>query len=154
MADALAELVAQLVEARRRQGKTQAQVGATLGLKGVSIAVWEGGRVPSAVSFVRWAEAVAQRPVVVDGDGAVWTTERPVPRLGDEQVHLYRLRVLALTLRNVRISAGIPQRELGARLGVGAWTVQMRENGGRLPRVPGLIGWCGALGCRLELRGR
>jgi transcriptional regulator with XRE-family HTH domain len=154
VADALAELFAQLAAVRRRQGSTQAQVGAALGLTGVSIANWEGGRVPSAGNFVLWAEALSQRLVVVDGVGAVWTASRPVPRLGGEETHLYRLRVLALTLRNVRESSGALQPEVGARLGVSGWTVQMWENARRVPRLPRLVTWCDVLGCRLELRRR
>ena len=154
MADALAELVAYLADTRRRQRVTQARLGEALGLTGVSIANWEGGRIPSAGNFVQWADALGRRLVVVDGDRAVWSAARPVPRLGGEAVYLYRLRVLALTLRNVRLEAGLTQEAVGERLGVSPWTVQMWENARRLPRMPRLADWCDALGCRLELRGR
>jgi transcriptional regulator with XRE-family HTH domain len=154
VADALAELFAQLAAVRRRRGSTQAQVGAVLGLTGVSIANWEGGRIPSAGNFVLWAEALSQRLAVVDGAGAVRTPPRPVPQVDGEKTHLYRLRVLALTLRNVREFSGALQPEVGALLGVSGWTVQMWENGRRVPRLPRLVTWCEVLGCRLELRER
>ena len=152
MADALAGLVDELAGVRRRRQVTQAALGAPLGLSGMSIANWEGGRVPSAWNFVRWAQALRLRLVVLDESGAVWAPSSPVPRASGEQTHLYRLRVLALTLRNVRLEAGMTQEQVAATLGVSTWSVQMWENARRLPRMPWLIEWCAVLGCRLELR--
>lgn len=148
----LAELAWQLAEERRWQGITQASLGAALGKSGVSIANWESGRVPSVANFVRWADALGRRLVVVDREYAVWSPPRPVPRGGGEETHLYRLRVLALTLRQVRLEAGLTQEQVGQRLGVSGWTVQMWENSARLPRMGRLADWCGVLGCRIELR--
>lgn len=143
------ELTHRLAQTRRRLRITQASLGGALGLTGVSIANWEGGRVPSAANFILWAEALGQAFVVVDEDRRRHQP-RPVPRT-DEPIEQYRLRCIALVLRDRRLEADLTQEAVGERLDVSPWTVQMWENARRVPRSVHLIQWCCVLGCRLDL---
>jgi transcriptional regulator with XRE-family HTH domain len=149
VADELADLAERLAAERRRQRLTQAQVGASLGLTGVSIANWEGGRVPSAGNFILWAEALDLAFVVID-EARRRYQPRPVPR-ANEPIERYRLRCIAIVLRDRRLEADLTQETVGERLDVSPWTVQMWENARRVPRIAHLIDWCDVLGCRLDL---
>jgi transcriptional regulator with XRE-family HTH domain len=151
--DALAEFVDVLTEARKRQDVSVASVADALGLTEMAVAHWEKRRDdPSAGNFVLWAMALGFTVAVVDeASGAVLAT-RPAPR-SDEAPEEYRLRCVALVLRDARKEAELLQAEVGRRLGVSEWSVQQWENGRRLPRLVRLLEWCAVLGCRLELRG-
>jgi transcriptional regulator with XRE-family HTH domain len=144
-----ADIVRRLAQTRRRLRVTQASLGDSLGLTGVSIANWEGGRVPSAANLILWAAALGQSFVVVD-EARRPHRPRPVPR-ADEPIEQYRLRCIAIVLRERRLEADLTQEEMGARLDVSPWTIQMWENARRVPRIVHLIQWCGVLGCRLDL---
>jgi transcriptional regulator with XRE-family HTH domain len=143
------DLVHRLAQTRRHRRITQASLGGVLGLTGVSIANWEGGRVPSAGNFILWAEALDLAFVVVD-EARRRYQPRPVPR-ADESIEQYRLRCIALVLRDRRLEADLTQETVGERLDVSPWTVQMWENARRVPRIAHLIQWCCVLGCRLDL---
>lgn len=152
-ANAITDLVARLVEARRRQGATQLDVAEALGLTPMSVSGWEQGEdAPTPAHLIRWARALGCTVRVVDQSGC-WLWARPAPSVG-ETPEEYWIRCTILILRETRQEAGLLQRHIAERIGVSEWTVQMWENGRRLPLLRALTDWCAALGCRLELRGR
>lgn len=154
MADSLAVIVELLADSRGHQGVTRANLADALGITEMAVSHWEKRRAdPSAANFVLWAHALGFTVTVVDeASGAVIAT-RPAPRTY-EAPEEYRLRCIALLLRDVRRDLGLLQAEVGQRLGASEWSVQRWENGGRLPRLVRLLEWCSVLGCRLELRRR
>lgn len=146
----LAALIQELAEARRRLDVTLTSLSQELGITPMAVAHWEHGRdAPSAGNFILWAEALGFKATVLDRAGMRYAT-RAVPRRG-ENAEQFRIRSIALLLRDIRREAELTQEALGERLQVSAWTIQMWEGARRVPRVTRLIQWCSVLGCRLAL---
>jgi len=151
VADLVAVLVDELTRARRGQDATRVAVAAVIGVTPAAVAGWEHGRdLPSAWNFILWARALGFTVVVVDETGAVHAA-RLVPHRAEPPGE-YRMRCIARVLRDVRQEADLTQGQIGERLGVSVWTIQMWEGAQRVPRLVRLFEWCGVLGCRLELR--
>ena len=154
MADAVAGLVDQLAQARRRQRVAVVDVAAAIGVTPGAVGGWEHHRdQPSPGALYLWALALGRSVRVVDDASGRWLSVRPAPRAGETPERLW-LRCTVLTLRDVRREVDLTQAQIGERLGVSAWAVQMWENSRRTPQLPHLAEWCDALGCRLELRTR
>ena len=146
----LAALIQQLAEARRRLDITRTSLGEALGITPMAVAHWEHGRdAPSAGNFVLWAQALGFTATVTDRSHNRYAV-RAVPRR-EEKPEEFRIRSIALVLRDVRREAELTQETVGERLQVSAWTIQMWEGARRVPRITRLIQWCAVLGCHLAL---
>jgi len=151
----LHDAITRLRAARDAQNITQASAAEALGVTPAAIAGWEHERNwPSSPNFILWARALGFEVVVTDDKGVKLVPARPVPKTKGEEPHHYRLRCLALTLRERRLDINLRQEDVAEPLRVSSWTVAQWEHSYRVPTLPGLVAWCHPVRCRLTLSSR
>lgn len=145
------ELVRLLRSARRVAGLPQRLLAPRLQVTIASLADWEAGRDdPTMVHFIRWADALGYRLVILDPQGG---PEPPASRLDEdvpwEQREMSRLTA-ALWAR--RRSRDLSQETLATLVGVSRISLQRWESVQVFPRPISFLIWARSLGCTVALR--
>jgi transcriptional regulator with XRE-family HTH domain len=138
--------VDELRSARLSAGYPRDRLADALGVGVATVRSWESGRrIPSLVNLIKLGRELGQQLVIVGRNGSVRPVRTAV-RPGEVWEHR-EIRSLIAVLRGVRHDAGITQDELGAAVGVSAWSIAQFERGRLYPRPAVLAALIVALAC-------